>query len=180
MNNLENTNTNTIRDLASVNSLIQVLRNDQQRLLSAQSDQQKSQERQLIEIKSSFRDGQTTNQLQEARTLDDLNHRINTIESSLNNKFDTLSLKLTNQIQKIERMIIEERKTNADLINNSLTRFESKINSLMDNNNLKNKSKFDKIVENSKSLDENVDYLMEKLKSFEGKTSKRLRSLHED
>ena len=177
---LENANTNNIRDLASVNSVVSVVRQDQQRLLSSQNEANRSNETKLHEISANMRDKSSQNQLSETRNFDDLNHRINQIESSLNNKFDTLSLKFTNQLQNLERLITDERRSTNEMVTSSLTRFENRINENLKIEASKTSNNINKVVDNAKLTEENIDWIIERLKSNESKTSKRLRSFNED
>lgn len=180
LSTLENHNTNTVRDLASINSIINVLRQDQQRLLSKQTETIQNYENKFHSLSSDLQTKTETSKLTENRTIDDLNHRINQIESSFNNKLDTISLKLTNQLQNLERMITDERRTNLELINGNITRFENKMDQDLRNEHERVSGQISQVVENIKTNEDSIDFIIEKLKSHESKTSNRLRSLNED
>lgn len=180
LSQLENSNTNNVRELASVNSVVTVLRQDQQRLLSSQTEAHRSNETKLHELSANIRDKSNQSQLVETRSFDDLNHRINQIEASLNNKFDTLSLKFTNQLQNLERLLSDERKQTNDMVTSSLTRFETRMQETLRTEATNAQNKINKIVDNAKLTDENIDWIIDKLKANEVKTSNRLRAFNED
>jgi len=102
------------------------------------------------------------------------------LESNLNAKFEQLSLKLVNQIQNIERTVLEERKNTQDLINNEISHLEQKVDQRLILKISDLVGKLDNVSKSSVQDKNDLLLLTESLKIYEKKTSTRIRELNTD
>ena len=180
ISNLESQFNQLSRDVATINSMLTVIRQDQARLLSTQSEDSRKTGGKLSELASKLESEKKLKHLDGDRKIDDCLHKINVLETSLNSKFDGVSLKLTTQLSNLERSFADQQRNVQDLIEAKLERSENKMKNKFTEHTTQSQAQNHKLLETVTNQDDSIDFLIEKLKNHEKKTGDRLRSLNDD
>ena len=110
LNNIEVQQNQLQRDLSSINSMVTLLRQDQQRLLSTQQEQNRNQEDKLRQIVADFEKNIATKTNSSTSSYEECSSKVTNIEYALNAKFDAFMLKINGQVANLEKSLIEERR----------------------------------------------------------------------
>jgi len=180
ISNLESQFNQLSRDVATINSMLAVIRQDQARLLSTQSEESRKSGSKLTELKAKLESEKNIKSMESSRGLEEALHRIHNLESSLNSKFDGLSLTLSTNLSNLERNFADQYRNCQELIEAKVEKSEAKLKGkLAEEKNSVNASS-NRLIESVSNQEDNIDFLIEKLKSHEKKTGDRLRSLNDD
>jgi len=180
ISNLESQFNQLSRDVATINSMLTVIRQDQARLLSAQSEDSRKAGSKLTELASKLEADKNIKSLESSRGVEDALHRINNLETGLNAKFDGVNLKLSTQFANLERSFADQHRNTQEMIDAKVERSESKLKAKLIEQTTVGSTQSNKLMETVTSQEDNIDFLIEKLKSHEKKTGDRLRSLNDD
>lgn len=180
ISNLESQFNQLSRDVATINSMLAVIRQDQARLLSTQSEESRKAGSKLTELSAKLESEKNIKSIESSRGLEDALHKIHSLDSSLSAKFDGLNLKLSTNLTNLERNFADQYRNTQELIDAKVEKSEAKLkNKLVEQTNAGNANS-NRLLESVSNQEENIDFLIEKLKSHEKKTSDRLRSLNDD
>jgi len=168
------------RDLASLNSMVTVLRQDQQRLLSQQAEENRKISSRLSEAIANMQNTSQIKNAEGARGYDEAMHRVQQLETTLNSKFEQLTLKLTNQLVNVERNMSDERRITQESMESRIQRSETKLESKRGEETVRSGLQMQKLLETATNQEDSIDWIINKLKTHEKKTGDRLRSLNTD